>query len=89
MAIELKTLEELKTMRRAGLLVGETLELLRHTIKAGMTTSALDAVAAARSRTAQQIARNVDPHASDGIPVRVDRSTASPGHPPGRKFDWK
>jgi methionyl aminopeptidase len=47
MAIELKTLDQLKTMRRAGLLVGETLQLLRETIKPGMTTSALDAVAAA------------------------------------------
>ena len=46
MAIELKTLDQLKTMRRAGLLVGETLQLLRETIKPGMTTSALDAVAA-------------------------------------------
>ena len=34
-------------MRRAGLLVGETLQLLRETIKPGMTTSALDALAAA------------------------------------------
>jgi methionyl aminopeptidase len=47
MAIELKTLDQLKTMRRAGSLVGETLQLLRETIKPGMTTSALDAVAAA------------------------------------------
>ena len=47
MAIELKTLDQLKSMRKAGLLVGETLQLLRETIKPGMTTSALDAVAAA------------------------------------------
>ena len=47
MAIELKSLEELKTMRRAGLLVAQTLELVRNAIKPGMTTSALDAVAAA------------------------------------------
>ena len=47
MEFELKTLDQLKTMRRAGLLVGETLQLLREVIKPGMTTSALDAVAAA------------------------------------------
>ena len=47
MAIELKTLDQLKSMRKAGLLVGQTLQLLRETIKPGMTTSALDAVAAA------------------------------------------
>ena len=47
MAIELKTLDQLKSMRKAGLLVGQTLQLVRETIKPGMTTSALDEVAAA------------------------------------------
>ena len=47
MAIQIKTLEELKIMRRAGLLVGETLELLKSSIKIGMRTEALDAIAAA------------------------------------------
>ena len=47
MAIEIKTLEELKVMRRAGLLVGHTLELLRASVKVGMRTDALDAIAAA------------------------------------------
>jgi methionyl aminopeptidase len=47
MAIQIKTLDQLKTMRRAGLLVGHTLELLRESIKVGMRTDALDAIAAA------------------------------------------
>ncbi len=47
MAIEIKTLDELKVMRRAGLLVGQTLELLRASVKVGMRTDALDAIAAA------------------------------------------
>ncbi len=47
MAIQLKTLDELKIMRRAGLLVGQTLELLRTSVKVGMRTDALDAIAAA------------------------------------------
>lgn len=47
MAIQIKTLEELKMMRRAGLLVGQTLELLRSSVKVGMRTDALDAIAAA------------------------------------------
>ena len=34
-------------MRRAGLLVGETLALLKDSIKVGMRTDALDAIAAA------------------------------------------
>jgi methionyl aminopeptidase len=45
--IQLKTLDELKVMRRAGLLVGETLALLKDSIKVGMRTDALDAIAAA------------------------------------------
>lgn len=47
MAIQIKTLEDLKVMRRAGLLVGQTLELLKQSIKPGMTTDALDVIAAA------------------------------------------
>jgi methionyl aminopeptidase len=47
MAIQIKTLDQLKTMRRAGLLVRSTLNLVKSQIKAGITTSALDAVAEA------------------------------------------
>ena len=46
MAIQIKTFEELKVMRRAGLLVGQTLELLRSSVKVGMRTDALDAISA-------------------------------------------
>ena len=48
--IQIKSLDELKVMRRAGLLVRETLELVRENIKAGITTSALDAIAEANIR---------------------------------------
>ncbi len=47
MAIQIKDLDQLKVMRRAGLLVGQTLQILRENIKAGMTTDALDAIASA------------------------------------------
>lgn len=47
MAIQIKSLDDLKVMRRAGLLVGQTLELLRSSIKVGMRTDALDAISAA------------------------------------------
>ena len=47
MAIQLKTLDQLKTMRRAGLLVRSTLESIKSQIKPGITTSALDAIAEA------------------------------------------
>ncbi|MET0929683.1 MAG: type I methionyl aminopeptidase [Aeromicrobium sp.] len=43
--IEIKTPDQIATMRAAGLVVGETLELLRSTAAAGMTTGELDAIA--------------------------------------------
>ncbi len=43
--LEIKTPEQIDLMRRAGLLVGETLELLRGAAKAGVTTGELDALA--------------------------------------------
>jgi methionyl aminopeptidase len=43
--IEIKTPEQIALMRKAGLVVGETLELMRRTVKAGMTTGELDAIA--------------------------------------------
>ena len=47
MAIQLKTAEQLQTMRRAGLVVAEIHKAIREVIKPGMMTSALDAVAEA------------------------------------------
>jgi methionyl aminopeptidase len=43
--LEIKTPEQIGLMRKAGLLVGETLELLRSAAKAGVTTGELDAIA--------------------------------------------
>ena len=36
MAIQIKDLDQLKVMRRAGLLVGQTLQVMRENIKAGI-----------------------------------------------------
>ena len=47
MAIQIKTLEQLKIMRRAGLVVAQIHVAIREAIKPGMTTDALDAIAAA------------------------------------------
>ena len=47
MAIQIKNLDQLKVMRRAGLVVAEIHQLIREAIKPGMTTSALDAISAA------------------------------------------
>ncbi len=43
--IEIKTREQIEKMRLAGLVVGETLELLRKSVRAGMTTLELDQIA--------------------------------------------
>jgi len=43
--IEIKTPEQIAKMRVAGLLVGETLDLLRGAVRVGVTTGELDAIA--------------------------------------------
>ncbi len=43
--VEIKTPEQIALMRKAGLVVGETLDLMRRTVKPGMTTGELDAIA--------------------------------------------
>jgi methionyl aminopeptidase len=50
--IEYKTPEQIQKMRVAGLLVGETLQLLRESVQPGMTTKDLDAIAEANIRKA-------------------------------------
>jgi len=48
--VEIKSPEQIATMRRAGLVVAETLELVRRCIKPGLTTGDLDALAEAHIR---------------------------------------
>jgi len=43
--VEIKTPEQIQLMRKAGLVVGETLDLMRRTVRPGVTTGELDAVA--------------------------------------------
>jgi methionyl aminopeptidase len=46
MAIQIKTLEQLQLMRKAGLIVGKALELMKAAIAPGVTPLELDAIAA-------------------------------------------
>ena len=46
MAIQIKTLAELKLMRVAGLLVADTLEIIKSAVAPGVTTKELDQIAA-------------------------------------------
>ncbi|RDZ48680.1 type I methionyl aminopeptidase, partial [Haloferax sp. Atlit-4N] len=48
--IEIKTPEQIDLMRVAGLLVGETLELLRAAVRPGVSTLELDTLAEANIR---------------------------------------
>ena len=50
--IQYKTPEQVRLMRRAGLVVGQTLELVREAARVGMTTRDLDAVAERHIRAA-------------------------------------
>jgi methionyl aminopeptidase len=43
--IQIKTRDEIEVMRRAGIVVGETLALLRESVEPGMSTMDLDAIA--------------------------------------------
>ena len=43
--VEIKTPDQIRTMRRAGLLTGRTLERLRSEVRPGVTTGELDAIA--------------------------------------------
>ena len=43
--IEIKTPEQIEGMRKAGLVVGRTLELMRSTVRSGISTGELDAIA--------------------------------------------
>jgi methionyl aminopeptidase len=47
MAIELKNIEQLKSMRKAGLVVADTLKLIKDSAQVGMTTVELDEIAVA------------------------------------------
>ncbi len=50
--VEIKTPEQIDRMRAAGLVVGETLQLLARSIRPGMTTGELDAIAEDHIRSA-------------------------------------
>lgn len=45
--IEYKTVDQVRTMRRAGLVVADALATVRSAVRPGMTTADLDALAAA------------------------------------------
>ncbi|MDP1851155.1 MAG: type I methionyl aminopeptidase [Candidatus Planktophila sp.] len=68
MAIQIKTLDELKIMRRAGLVVAQIHQAIRDAIKGGMTTDALDVIAAAVIKRAGATSNFLNYH---GFPATI------------------
>jgi methionyl aminopeptidase len=68
LAIEIKTPEQVASMRQAGIVVGEALELLREAIRPGITTGALDAIAAEHIRSRGATPNFLDYH---GYPATI------------------
>ena len=68
MAIQIKNIEQLKLMRRAGLVVAEIHQLIRDAVKPGMTTSALDAISEAHIKRSKAISNFKGYH---GFPATI------------------
>ena len=76
MAIQLKDLDQLKVMRRAGIVVAEIHQLIRDAIKPGMTTSALDAIASAHIKRSGATSNFLNYH---GFPATICDVVLLPG----------
>ncbi len=68
MAIQLKDLNQLKVMRRAGIVVAEIHQLIRDAVKPGLTTSALDAIASAHIKRSGATSNFLNYH---GFPATI------------------
>ncbi len=65
--IEIKTPEQIAAMRRAGLVVARTLQVLREAVKPGISTADLDALAAREIRSAGATPSFLDYHGYPGV----------------------
>ena len=80
--IEIKTPEQIDGMRKAGLVVGRTLELLRDSVRAGVTTGELDAIAEDNIRSAAPSRRSrAKPPAVPGLDLRLGQRRGRARHP--------
>jgi methionyl aminopeptidase len=69
--IEIKSAEQIDLMRRAGLVVGRTLEQVRGWIRPGMTTGELDALAEEHIRDSGATPSFLGYHGFPGESLRV------------------
>ena len=65
--MQIKTPQQIATMRAAGLVVGRTLELLRGEVRAGMTTGDLDAIAREHIRASGATSNFLGYHGFPGV----------------------
>ena len=79
--IEIKTPEQIDEMRRAGLVVGETLELLRAAVRPGITTGELDAIAEDNIRSPGRRPSFLGYHAVPRQHLRVGQRRGRARHP--------
>ena len=81
--VEIKTPEQIDLMRRAGLLTGQTLELLRGACRPGITTGELDAIAEdhIRSNGGVPSFQGYGVPALPGDDLRVGERGGRPRHP--------
>ena len=79
--IEYKTPEQMQAMRRAGLVVAETLELLRDAVRPGVTTADLDAVAEQHIRSRGATSNFLNYHGVPGHHLRERQRRDRPRHP--------
>ncbi|MGZ5367793.1 type I methionyl aminopeptidase [Aeromicrobium sp.] len=82
--IELKTPAQLDVMRHAGLVVGRTLELLRASAAAGMTTGELDAIAHDHIRSLGATSNFLGYHGFTGVICTSVNDEVVHGIPGGR-----
>jgi methionyl aminopeptidase len=82
--IEIKTPEQIDGMRRAGLVVGHTLELLRASVRAGVSTGELDAIAEDNIRTSGAVPSFLGYHGFPGSICASVNDEVVHGIPGGR-----
>lgn len=85
--IELKTPAQIDVMRQAGLVVGRTLELLRASAAAGMTTGELDAIAHDHIRSLGATSNFLGYHGFTGVICTSVNDEVVHGIPGGRELN--
>ena len=79
--LEIKTREQIEGMRRAGLVVGQTLELLRSAVRAGISTRELDADRRGQHPLVRGDAVVPGLPRVPGLDLRVGQRRGGPRHP--------